>query len=219
MRGCASPPPAGRAWCWAPVPPRLSPGAQVRSARPCGERGAAAGQRTARFPRRRCTRRAGGAGAASGRAAPHDRAPGPEGRWAGAAGRGPGRGPRRGWRAGPPGAPTCAGHTRPRLWPPSRGSCGRIVGEEAQRPAGPRSPARRGRRQRESGAGGRPPGLPGNRARPGGGAGAEEPGSRPANLRAASGQPGAARLGWRILPGPRMGEDILDQSLRPSPGF
>lgn len=66
VRGRVSPPPAGRAWCWVPGPPRLSRGAQVSSALPRGGRGAAAGLRAAPVPR--AGRRAGGAGAASGRA-------------------------------------------------------------------------------------------------------------------------------------------------------
>lgn len=213
VRGCVSPPPAGRAWCWAPGPPRLSRGAQVRSARPCGGRGAATGWRVARLPRRRCTRRAGrragGAGAATGRAGPHDRASGAggradaAGRGPGGAGLGPGRWPRPGSRGSAPRARTCDGST-PGLARARRrgGAASRIVREETQRRVGPRSPARRGRRQRDSDLGSRTPDRLGIGLGQGDAEGEEEPGCRLANLPAASPQPGATTAGLEGLPGP-----------------
>lgn len=178
----------------------------MRSARPCGGRGAATGWRVARLPRRRCTRRAGrragGAGAATGRAGPHDRASGAGGR-ADAAGLGPGRWPRPGSRGSAPRARTCDGSTHGLARARRRGgAASRIVREETQRRVGPRSPARRGRRQRDSDLGSRTPDRLGIGLGQGDAEGEEEPGCRLANLPAASPQPGATTAGLEGLPGP-----------------
>lgn len=142
VRGRVSPPPAGRAWCWAPGPPRLSRGAQVRSARPRGGRGVVAGLQSARLPRRCCTRRAEG-GRRRGRLRPRgcSRAGGVNG-----TGRGAGRAGGAARRSTSRARHT---HGRPRSARRRGGAAGRIVprkrGAGRRAPgAGPRSLARRG---------------------------------------------------------------------------
>lgn len=132
-------------------------------------RGAAAGLRAARLPRRRCS------GRAAGRAAPGPPQAAPllrarrGARARGEAGRRErerdGPGPRPSSQAARAGQRLCRARTRPRSRPP-RGQL--LAALSSRKPsAGPRSPARRDRDKRSSGAGGPTPDRPGSQARPG----------------------------------------------------
>lgn len=213
VRGRVSPPRAGRAWCWVPGPPRLSRGAQVSSARPRGGQGAAAGLRAAPVPR--AGRRAGGAGAASGRALLT------------AGRRRCGAGPPDWERDGAPAAARLEGQPagsaclcrRPHGLAHARcrgGAAGRIVQKETEpkvtSPPGPGAAGLgRGRRLL----------CLGSPARPESGGGEEWTPGSPARLQLPRGW-GRPRLVWRILPGPRgegRREGIVERSERPSLGF